>query len=294
MQQSKNGTFLFDRNYMDYHSDRFRDHSLLFYLKKKLYAVLPANTDGNTLHTHQGLTYGGLVCGNHATAENTMCLLSEMNALLKAGGINRVVYKAVPWIYHSMPAEEDLYAITNLCGARLTARSISSAILLSEKPRFSQLRRRGAKKAAANGLAVGESNDIAGFWNILADNLTNKYGVKPVHTEGEITLLKSRFPHNIKLYTATKDGRTVGGVLLYITGRVVHSQYIAADGTGKEYGALDLLFDYLINDIYAGHRFFDFGISTEDGGKTLNRSLIFQKEGFGGRGICYDTYEWTL
>ena len=29
--KSKNGTFLFDRNYMDYHSDRFHDYSLLFY-----------------------------------------------------------------------------------------------------------------------------------------------------------------------------------------------------------------------------------------------------------------------
>ena len=29
--QSKNGTFLFDRRYMDYHADRFQDHSLMFY-----------------------------------------------------------------------------------------------------------------------------------------------------------------------------------------------------------------------------------------------------------------------
>ena len=41
---SKNGTFLFLRAYMDYHSDRFHDHSLMFHNEKgKLIAVLPAN-----------------------------------------------------------------------------------------------------------------------------------------------------------------------------------------------------------------------------------------------------------
>ena len=39
---SKNGTFLFDRRYMDYHSDRFEDCSLMVYRKSELYALLPA------------------------------------------------------------------------------------------------------------------------------------------------------------------------------------------------------------------------------------------------------------
>ena len=29
--KSKNSMFMFDRNYMDYHRDRFKDYSLLFY-----------------------------------------------------------------------------------------------------------------------------------------------------------------------------------------------------------------------------------------------------------------------
>ena len=33
---SKNGTFLFDRRFMDYHSDRFRDHSLMVYRDGRL------------------------------------------------------------------------------------------------------------------------------------------------------------------------------------------------------------------------------------------------------------------
>ena len=59
-------------------------------------------------------------------------------------------------------------------------------------------------------------------------------------------------------------------------------------------GALDLLFDTLIDSCSGSFKYFDFGRSTEHGGRYLNESLIFQKEGFGGRGVCYDTYEWTL
>ena len=36
---AKNGLFMFDRSYMDYHRDRFKDHSLMFYDEDKLIAI---------------------------------------------------------------------------------------------------------------------------------------------------------------------------------------------------------------------------------------------------------------
>ena len=59
VETSKNGTFLFMRNYMEYHSDRFADHSLMFYCNNRLLAVLPANIreSEKTLVSHGGLTY---------------------------------------------------------------------------------------------------------------------------------------------------------------------------------------------------------------------------------------------
>ena len=93
---------------------------------------------------------------------------------------------------------------------------------------------------------------------------------------------------------AYKDDIALGGTLLYITKQVVHTQYISANVEGKELGVLDLLFDYLINHEYTNYPYFDFGQSTEQMGHLLNVSLIFQKEGFGGRGMCYDIYEYGL
>ena len=103
---SKQGTFLFDRHYMNYHRDRFSDYSLLFYKKGKLYALLPANIDGDTLWSHQGLTYGGLITNTHATTAEVCMLFEELNAYLHDHGIRHVVYKAMPWIYQQLPAEE--------------------------------------------------------------------------------------------------------------------------------------------------------------------------------------------
>lgn len=292
--ESKNGTFLFDRRYMDYHSDRFVDHSLLIYRRGRLYGVLPANVAGDTFYTHQGLTYGGLVMNDRATAADIVEVFRNLNTLLRYEGLHRVLYKAVPWIYHRQPAEEDLYAIVEVCGARLTGRGLSSTVCQHHSNPWYRIRQSGARRAHSAGLVVKQTDDFNPFWQILTNNLRDRYGLNPVHTVEEMELLHQRFPDNIRLLEVFEDGVTVGGTVLYVTDRVVHSQYIAASPRGKETHALDLLFEVVIRQALVRHAYFDFGISTEEHGTFLNTQLIYQKEGFGGRGICYDCYEWTL
>ena len=292
--KARNATFLFDRNYMDYHADRFDDNSFMFYHKGKLKAVLPADVSGDTLYSHQGLTYGGLLLDKKATVEDVLECFDSLNSWLRENGISKVVYKALPWIYQQYPSEEDLYALTWKCKAQLISRDISSSIVIDNKLKFAESRKSGIRKALSLNIEVGESNDVDGFWHVLEDNLGNRYNAKPVHTASEMKLLMSRFPNNIKLYVAKMNGEIVGGTLIYVTPQVVHTQYISASVEGKKHGALDLLFDYIINKVYANCRYFDFGKSTEQGGAYLNEPLIFQKEGFGGRGVCYDWYQWEL
>lgn len=292
--KARNATFLFDRNYMDYHADRFDDNSFMFYHKGKLKAVLPANVAGDTLYSHQGLTYGGLLLDKKATVEDVLECFDSMNSWLRENGISKVVYKALPWIYQQYPSEEDLYALTWKCKAQLISRNIASTIVIDNKLKFAESRKSGIRKALSLNIEVGESNDVDGFWHVLEDNLGNRYNAKPVHTSSEMKLLMSRFPNNIRLYVAKMNGEIVGGTLIYVTPQVVHTQYISASVEGKKHGALDLLFDYIINKVYANCRYFDFGKSTEQGGAYLNEPLIFQKEGFGGRGVCYDWYQWEL
>ena len=291
---SKNGTFLFDRRYMDYHADRFLDHSLLFYLGERLLAVLPAHQSGDTLCSHNGLTYGGLVMSPRLTVVQTMNLFRELNDYLRTEGFRHVSYKCIPWIYHRLPAEEDLYALYHECRARMVARDFATDVFLHGDMRWERVRRRGVSRAQKAGVIVERSDDYAAFWEVLSQNLQTKYGVKPVHTLQEITLLHSRFPENIVLYQAVKDGVVLGGVVLYITPQVVHAQYSSATPEGKKLGAIDLLYSRIFSD-YENYSHFDFGRSTENpDGSGLNEQLVFQKEGFGGRGLCYDIYEYDL
>lgn len=291
---SKNGTFLFDRNYMDYHSDRFEDYSLMIYRKGRLYSLLAANKMGSVLYSHQGLTYGGVIMSDKVTVADSVEMFRVINACLKESGFEKVIYKPIPFIFHQHPAQEDLYALFRTSNAKIIGRNISSTIIQSDKMKFIESRKSGIRKALSNGITVRQSNDLSAFWEILDTNLKNKYGVAPVHTLSELQLLQSRFPQNIKLYLAYKDDIALGGSLLYVTKQVVHTQYISANIEGKELGVLDLLFDYLINHEYTNYPYFDFGQSTENMGSVLNESLIFQKEGFGGRGMCYDIYEYDL
>lgn len=295
VRRSKNGTFLFDRQYMDYHQDRFTDCSLMIYQNNRLIALFPANkTQEGVVHSHQGLTYGGLLLSNKATTHLVLQCFADINQYYKEAGCHKIVYKTIPHIYHRLPSEEDLYALFKECRAELVGRDIASVITPQTSIGFAELRRRGVKKAIQQGITIQPATRYAPFWQILAENLQGKYGVSPVHTLEEIELLASRFPDNIKLYTAEKEGQVIAGVVIYETDTTIHVQYISANAVGKATGALDLLFHHLIQEIYCERKFFDFGRSTEDRGHTLNQSLIFQKEGFGGRGICYDMYEWTL
>ena len=139
-----------------------------------------------------------------------------------------------------------------------------------------------------------ESDHFKRFWIILEENLRQKYNTKPVHSLNEITLLKRLFPDNIKLYTAEMENEIIAGTVLYINKGSVHVQYIASNGNGRKSGALDLLFDTLVNRVLISVPVFDFGTSNGAVGQVLVEELLFQKEGFGGRGVVYETYKLEI
>lgn len=289
--ESKNATFLHDRNYMDYHADRFPDHSLIARDDKgAVAALLPASAAGPELVSHGGLTFGGLLTGGRMSGRMMLDVFHALLVHLKQTPFSTLVYKNIPWIYHRIPAEEDLYAMFQI-GAKLYRRSIMSVVDTASRPRFRKGRKYGVSLARKAGLQAGASTDWPLFWDILTFNLESNHGVKPVHTLEEIQMLHGRFPDNIKLFTCCGQSGPVAGTVIYETPRVAHVQYIAASAQGKDAGALDLLFHHLITEVYAGKLYFDFGISDLDNGRRLNAGLIEHKEGFGARTVVHDHYE---
>ena len=287
---AKNSTFMHLREYMDYHSSRFTDNSLIAYQNNKIIGVLPANRVGDTLYSHQGLSYAGwLVQTKHFDVTNMLRIWDAMAEFLPSIGIKRLVYKPSPHIYHSYPAEEDLYAIFRHNGV-ITSTTISTVIPIADAIRFNENSRRAVRLAQKEGIVINETTDYAPYWDVLTELLNERYGVNPVHTLAEINLLHSLFPINIRLFTANLGDDVLGGTLIYHTGLVAHAQYIAASQKGKAMKVLPIIFDHLINTEFSQTKYFDFGTSNEQGGRVLNEGLVMQKTGMGGRGIVYNTY----
>ena len=275
---------------MDYHADRFDDHSLMAYQDGRLIAILPANRAGDALISHGGLTFGGFVTGEKMRVSAMLDLFAALLRHARDVGVRTVVYKPAPHIYHRVPAEEDLYALFRH-RARLVRCDVSSAIRLADRLPLTKGRKCGLKLARANHVAAGRSDAIEEFMEMEATLLREKYGVRPTHTATEMRLLADRFPENIKLFAAYRGPALLGGVVVFETPRVAHAQYIAATDAGRELGALDAVMDHLLNEVYRDTAYFDFGISTEQDGRYLNEGLIENKESYGARAVVYDRYE---
>ena len=294
MEGSKNGTFMLKRGYVEYHSDRFVDASVVFENETgDIVAAMPASRHGDEVRSHGGLTYGGIISDRRMTAARMLDVFDALKGHLRSEGVARLIYKRVPQIYYSYPADEDIYALFRN-GAALFRRDISTTIDLTDPIPFSSVRTRYAKKARKSGLEVRESADFEAYVALLAEVLEFRHAVKPPHSAVELRLLASRFPGVIRLFCAYRGSDMLAGVLVFDTPQVVHAQYIANSEVGREVGALDLVMDHLIHEYAAGHKYFDFGISTEDGGMLLNSGLVGQKEMFGGRGIVYDFYKMEV
>jgi hypothetical protein len=290
---SKNGVFLFYRDYMEYHSDRFRDHSLLFFKNGKLIGLMPANINNDVLSSHEGLTFGGIISDNEMKTPIMMEIFEKMASHCKEEGFKELLYKTVPYIYHQIPAEEDLYALFRH-NAKLIGRTVISSIRMPLNVHYTKERIRTIKKAKSHNIVVKQSYDFKTFMKILQQVLLERHDARPVHRVNEIMRLAERFPNNIKLFASFKDEAMLAGSIIFESKNVAHAQYAADSNEGWDLGALDLVFDYLIAEYYKDKEFFDFGGSTENFGQVLNGGLLRHKEGFGARAVMHDFYQLAI
>ena len=291
--QSRNGTFIHTRRYLTHARDRFIDRSLLVYDEEGLLAVLPANQEGSMMVSHRGLTYGGLITDGRATTVPLFGVFDALSEYLWSRGMTHLLYRSIPHIYHRVPAEEDLYILT--CrGARLLWRHLLSIVDRRHRLPIGPRRRRGTRKADRAGVTVRTTSDFESFWNVLEEMLRERYSVKPVHDRHEILRLKELFPDQIILHGAYQADTLLGGCVIYDTGQVARVQYVASGERGRALGALDLLFETLVQKDYADRPYFDFGSSAQDTGLGINEGLVCQKEGFGARAVVQDFYEYDL
>lgn len=290
VRQADNGHFMFLRHYMDYHSDRFEDHSLLIFDENKLRAILPANVKDHVMHSHQGLTFGGFILNAKSYTADVLEILAELKRYMAAQGMQALIYKCIPAVFHKVSRLEDRYALWQ-SGAELFRRDISSVIDLRAERKYRSTKKQNIKKGLQAGLEIVELESLTEFWDLLIAVLKARHAADPTHSLAEIQALKEALPKNIKAKGVVQNGHLLGGAVLFLNNKSVHTQYLGVNDQGRALGALDYLLDHEIQSFSAaGYHHFSFGISTEAQGKTLNEGLIFQKEGFGARAVMHDFY----
>ena len=309
---ASSATFLHFRDYMEYHLHRFDECSVVVRFSGEPVAVFPAcREDEGRVVSYGGLTYGGLLWIYGLHSDVVLEIMTAIAQYYAQNGMKALIYKSVPHIYRIHPDEIDLYWLWKQ-DSRLLHRQLSSALLLNHSDNaylsYNTLRKRKVKQGFGSMLHFKEADkhdEWADFWQHLSQELWNNHQKKVVHSLEELLRLKQMFPERIRLFVALdqnpSDGDAVcAGMVIFETDRVIHAQYIMVSDKGRSIAALD----YLIDQVFTRYRdwakekdetvWFDFGISSEGDGTPLNRSLLFQKEGFGARSVCYDTYETNL
>ena len=293
--EARNATFLFYRDFMEYHKDRFDDFSMMVFEGEKLVAVLPANRVGNSIYSHQGLTYGGLIYLEKTTAEAAGVMLDTILYYLRVNNFTSFYYKPIPFFY--LPkgnAEIDFFLIKK--GAILDYKEMNLAVNLAVPLTISKSKLKHFRRVEVLDLELVEEQELQPFWeSVLLPRLAEKHNTKPVHTLKEITLLKEKFPKNIKQFSAYCDGIIIAGITIFETATVIKSQYGATTKKGETMRALDFLFINLIKKYQQeGKLFFDMGIVNKDNESGYNTGLLKQKEELGCSVFSQDFYKMNL
>lgn len=283
MSQSKNATFLFYRDFMDYHQDRFLDYSFMIYKNDVLVAIFPANKKEMDLYSHQGLTYGGLIFRNATELDEKKALYLYLLKFLEAETVKSLTIKPMPEFYSSENSEVFNYAsIENRIS--IVKKNRVLAIDYHSEFKIHKTKVKRFKKMQSSGFQIKESvSEFEVFWTIvLIPRLLEKHNSNPVHSLSEIKALKKQFQHHIFQYNIYDQEEILAGITIFKKGQVVKSQYGIASEQGEKSYALDMLFVYLIQKYRdEGMHYFSMGTVNDDSHLGYSKGMLKQKQEFG-------------
>jgi len=300
---ANNGTLFQTRRFLSYHpAGRFTDHSLSFFSGGRRIAVLPAvdfhDGERRILLSHRGASYGGFTVRDTLGIRESFDLVESAIACARAEGFEAIDLTPPPQIYFRRPSNYIDFALVQN-GFTYRKREISSVIPL-DYPReailstFSESSRRAVRRAQKQGVIVRESDDYAGFYEILKRNLRLRHNVHPTHTLEELLRVRDLFPERIKLFAAFHEETMVAGVVMFICNpRVVLAFYISHNDDFQQYRGVNALFHDIIDwGLEGGYNFLDFGIFTVN--EDPNWGLAHFKESFGAQGVFRDSLRMIL
>ena len=314
LQETRNGTFLLGRSFLDYNSESLVDCSVLVYSDETpvddadqvlgtegLLALFPAVWDEKErkVCTHQTLGYGGLLLSPDIRLRDVM----EINQAIFSYYANYLqaevlVYSPLPYIYNEYPGGDELYSL-HQAGARLTKRRVSMVVPLKKVQKFPSVKNTVARKAVEKGMYIArmlkeDIEDQRRYVELLQDesSVLSLSSFSSAKSQDSVSDLIARFSAHIRYFTVKNGDGLQAGCMVLVMDRVAYVQQLVCSEYGRQNGALELLLKHLLTEKFGSADYLDLGSSYVD--STLDRSLLFVKESFGGRAVCYDTYELRL
>tara|TARA_B110000483_G_scaffold241966_1_gene326353 strand:+ start:1964 stop:2920 length:957 start_codon:yes stop_codon:yes gene_type:complete len=283
-----NNIFFFHRDYLSYFKNTLKENSLIIYdnKKKKIIGFIPGNISKNTFYSFEKLTFGGVFL-EKLYYKNVFFndIFNNLIKYLKKKKVKKLFFKLLPSPYYTNDNALLLNYLNNLKKSKIFT-EISSYIKLSKLNNFSKLRLRSLYKN--KDLIIKKEKITKKYWNFVSKNLRLKYKVNPVHSYKEIKFLEKKFPKNILFFSCYKRNIFLGGLVLFRFGNILKTQYVGFDEKYKYLNSQDSITSYLIkNNKSYDVKILDFGISTENNGKFINKNLLFYKETFGAINFNY-------
>jgi hypothetical protein len=278
------GTFLFHRDFMNYHNERFEDHSLMFYKDEQLICCIPAHIKNQVFHSHMGLSYGGLIL-NEIGTENMSVLLDAFFEYIKDAVFSvsslcivKAEIQLPPVSYHKLHQEMTL--ILKDKGFIVNRILDNMFVKLDQKLRVSPKKTRGYRNGEFVGLKIERSKEFKHFWvQILVPQLHARYASQPVHSLEEIESLASKFPENIIQHNLFRDDQLLAGITFFIKNNIVKSQYTASSSLGLKINAVGFLYMEAMKEFQEkGFLLMDYGSVNERDGSVNEGLLRFKKE----------------
>ncbi len=287
VERADNYSFLFFRDYIEYHHSRFNDCSLMLYEKNKLKALLPANVNANHLYSHQGLTYGGMICKSNISFENVVLYYDELIHFIKKIGYQIYTFKTIPFFYHSSLCQsQDFYF--EMKGSYNKNQDLGALIYCRnhEFPKSSIERR----KLRLDLFTFEDQVSIEEFWPVLESNLKEQHQTTPIHTIDEIKYLQDKFSSRIYVNAVRNNitNKIDAGSVLFDNGDVLKMQYIATSAKGRKNRAIHALYYLIIDKFKTSKEFIDMGTCMTD--DDVNLSLLYLKQRFGASVYCANKY----
>jgi len=292
---SINGTVFQKQKFLQYHINRqFINHSLMFYKKNALIAVFTASAVGNTLFSHPGASFGGIVYSKTSLSD-LIEVLDLIENYARKNDFNNITIIPTPFTYNN--GDESLLYALKWKGFEEKEQYYSSIIPIKNNinTQLEDIIRNKSRSKKYYDSIINENNlelvwvdNFDQFYPILENN-KKKYNSKPTHSLDELNRIQSLMPNMIKLLVVKKNGIEIGGNMIFIANPNVG--IIFYNMINYEFSNMQISTIQILESIKWAKehniKYLDFGVSHEAGTEhplTPKISLIKFKEEFGGIG----------